>query len=359
MKGRSPRANRRTQRRSDLLGLTLVELMVALTISLLIVLVIASLYLGNRQTFRVSDGQSRVHDSARVAFSFISRALRDAGFRGCAGAVKAPVNALASASAPAFDFARSVQGYDSEIDGTAWNVALPAAIAGAATGSDVLLVRTLAGSMATVVAHPGVAGAPGSGNLTLTPDSGFAANDIVLASDCQGSAFFQLSAVISSASSDVLEHAAGPVLPGPGNATAELGKEFAGGDLVKVATYAFFVGNNAAGVRSLYRQELSSVGAAPIELVDGVESLQLTYGIDATDDRSADRYDRADVVESAANWANVVSVRVELLAGSSQDGVATAPMSYSMDGVTTPYTSDDRRLRQVYTTTVALRNRVR
>ena len=57
-----------------------------------------------------------------------------------------------------------------------------------------------------------------------------------------------------------------------------------------------------------------------------------------------------------ADFEDVVSIRVMLLVRSIDDFVAEAPQTYSFNGVQT--TPADRRLRQVFTATVALRNRI-
>lgn len=60
-------------------------------------------------------------------------------------------------------------------------------------------------------------------------------------------------------------------------------------------------------------------GAAqtPIALVEGIEDMQFDYGIDADNDGSPDNYvadTDATLVGTPANWANVMAVRINLLA---------------------------------------------
>lgn len=52
----------------------------------------------------------------------------------------------------------------------------------------------------------------------------------------------------------------------------------------------------------------------------------------------------------------VVSVRISLLMQSIENNIASQPQSYTFNGTTT--TPTDRRLRQAFTTVVALRNRM-
>ena len=80
---------------------------------------------------------------------------------------------------------------------------------------------------------------------------------------------------------------------------------------------------------------------------------------DTDGDRRVDSYVAANAV---TNWADILSVRLSVLASSIGNNVTDddSPQTYTFDdGVNTGQrTATDRRLRQAFTTTVALRNRV-
>lgn len=61
-------------------GVTLVELMVSITIGLLIVLFVSSLYLSSRSSYRVNDDNSRMQEEGRAAMFVLGRNLMQAGF---------------------------------------------------------------------------------------------------------------------------------------------------------------------------------------------------------------------------------------------------------------------------------------
>jgi type IV pilus assembly protein PilW len=67
-------------RRTNQLGLTLVELLIAMTLGLLVLLAIASLYVGSRQTFRLQDDNARLQETGRYALEVLGRSIRQAGF---------------------------------------------------------------------------------------------------------------------------------------------------------------------------------------------------------------------------------------------------------------------------------------
>ncbi len=91
-----------------------------------------------------------------------------------------------------------------------------------------------------------------------------------------------------------------------------------------------------------------------IELLDGVEGVQVLYGEDTDADGAANRY----VAVPPATMLNVVSMRVAvLLASDTLVSPDTAGRSYDLLGqVYGPF--NDKRLRRVYSTTVKLRNRL-
>lgn len=103
----------------------------------------------------------------------------------------------------------------------------------------------------------------------------------------------------------------------------------------------------------------SANGGADQELVEGVENMQISYGEDINADNVADSYKAAGAV---VNWSNVVSVRIELLLASLETNIVatnqtlTFPPAGSLNSASV--TIADRRLPQIFSTTVGLRNRL-
>lgn len=60
-------------------GLTLVELMISITLGLLVLLAIGSIYVGSRQTYRTQEDNARIQESGRYALEVIGRSVRQAG----------------------------------------------------------------------------------------------------------------------------------------------------------------------------------------------------------------------------------------------------------------------------------------
>jgi len=88
-------------------------------------------------------------------------------------------------------------------------------------------------------------------------------------------------------------------------------------------------------------------------LIDGVEDMQIIYGVDTNSDFNADFYVPGDQVPDGSE---VVSVRISLLL-QSDDLIATQAQPYRFNGATVN-DPGDRRLRKVFSSTTAVRNLV-
>lgn len=127
-----------------------------------------------------------------------------------------------------------------------------------------------------------------------------------------------------------------------------LGDSFAAG---VIAEQTLFVQDGQLRCRARH----TGTGATQTSpLLDQVEALSVTYGVDADADGFADAYRTAAAV---ADWAQVVSVNVQLRTVSRDDFVADDFQPFiDFDGnVAVPA---DRRLRRGYGAVVALRNRL-
>ena len=120
--------------------------------------------------------------------------------------------------------------------------------------------------------------------------------------------------------------------------------------VIELQTVTYTIAAGASGEPALFRQEFT---ALPQELVEGVEDMQILYGVDTGSDRFPNQYLTANNV---TNFNAVVSVRIMLLMRSIDDFVTDSPQTYTFNGTQT--TAGDRRIRQVFSTTVALRNRM-
>ncbi|NOS87148.1 MAG: hypothetical protein HOP34_01175 [Methylococcaceae bacterium] len=246
-------------------------------------------------------------------------------------------------------------------------------------GSDVLSIRrasdqgfsvvSVDNSVKSVVLDNSVsATAP---NLTLTNDnlmasttnfkavdflSSAGANKCALAviANCSRADVFQITSIAGATLNYV--SGAGGCVPGNIPASGTMASYIAGAQVFPINTTSYYVRNNAASQPSLYRR----VGAnASEELVEGVERMEILYGVDTatTSVESGNHgvvqyYVKADAV---TDWAKVVSVRIRLLVRSDDNMARVAATPLPFNGFDIPA---DRRIRRVFSATIALRNRL-
>ena len=92
-----------------------------------------------------------------------------------------------------------------------------------------------------------------------------------------------------------------------------------------------------------------------IDLIEGIENMQILYGEDMPVSGIYDGWANYYVpANNVVNWEKVVSIRISLLAVTLDDNLTPEPMPYTFNGITT----NDRKIRRVFNSTIALRNRL-
>jgi type IV pilus assembly protein PilW len=77
-------------------GFSLIELMVAMTASLILLVGVGQIYLGTSATSRAQEGLSRVQENARFATDALARQIRMAGHTGCARSSEVETTVMAN-----------------------------------------------------------------------------------------------------------------------------------------------------------------------------------------------------------------------------------------------------------------------
>ena len=96
------------------------------------------------------------------------------------------------------------------------------------------------------------------------------------------------------------------------------------------------------------------------ELIEGVENMQIMYGVDTDQDGIPENYYVAGVatLNDDTAWGNVVSVKIALLLRTVETGFGSDTKTYSLLGVDNVNPIDMGVRRRVFTTTIQLRNRI-
>jgi len=317
-----------------------------------------------------NQSMANLQANARFALGRIAADIRLAGFQGCSGLGNAQL-AIQTTPAPTDNFSQTaISG--ALIDNAGWKPEepewfIPPVGPGAPVpGTQSLMVQYAVGPGAKVTSNLGST----LGSITVEDSElirGVAADDLMVISDCSTADLFKVQST-SGGSTRMIS----PDEP--------LSKAYAlqSGDdetlrVMPFVAAIYYIGNTARSndsgdeVRSLYMQSFpyDATNNPPIELVEGVDQMQLQFGVRGADDRM--RLMPAD--DPSMNFGNVQSVQVGLLMSSfnrypsiddtriySLANQSVAPDSGS-SGNTATYPADNR-MRIAFTRSISVRNRI-
>lgn len=331
-------------------GLSLIELMIAMALGLVLMAGVIQMFLSSRQVFSTQQALSRVQESGRLAVEFIGEDIRMAGFMGCLNRETEIRNDLDEGfwndftrerGAAGLGLALGIEGYavedlpEADLD--------PEPLA----GTDVLVSRYAGGvpSLVDPAIDPDTLeplSNPGELFIASVGDADVTAGASLLVSNCVGARIFTATSVTPNDGKIKIAYAG--AWPGP--IVDRFSNFYAGAEVLPVSTVVYYVAENPAGRPSLYRREGEGQS---LELIEGIENMSLRFGL-------AGDYVPADELNEE-EWEQVDSVRIEFLAQSNEASVLDSPQSYRFAGETVAGPAD-RRMRQVFRTTIAIRSRV-
>jgi type IV pilus assembly protein PilW len=385
-------------------GFTLIEVMVSLMLGLFLLLGVTYVYVGSKQTYRSVSSLSRMQESGRLAFEYLTQDLRMAGYYGCATssfksdsdyqyygqptANTCPsgtpplsgklVNTLKNPGSFGSNYRSAIDGYngktavsDPPATTSTFDPSLPTGTwpttgdGRALNNSDILVVTGALPLGITISAHT-----TSTGNITipalpagLKSLKATANTNAIVAADCQGAGVFFITNTLTTGTT-TLSHATGGSNK---NQCDDLGKTFVGGEILKAFTRAYYIAvDSTTNQRTLYRREVDGTDQA---LVPGIENMQIKYGLAASlEEYPVDYYTAEEVMTHACNiaktggastgdvWDCVKSIRVDLLLVSPDENLTSAAQTLWFDG--SDFTPTDNRLRFVMTATIGVRNRL-
>ena len=389
-------------------GLTLVELMVAIAVALILVAAVIQLFVGNKQAYRLQEGSAGLNENSRFARQQLEYALRMAGHWGGAApqdtqpALVGEIAGRGCAGAPVYQAGSKVllgiEGFDATTAaGTGTSSAAPPldcelAEAGYRPGTDVLLVRYAGAERLCLPGQAQTDGSEGASEAAcisnLQPDEG--ASPLLLRSriGAGNSEIFRASDV------DTLYGSAARTTNPTLLFASASGDEEGGANPDLTANHPFFYEVffvTECGARqgdapvdceatsnptpTLARLRLVGDTLLAEDLVEGVEALELTYGIDDNGDYVPDRFLGANAIRAQDSlgedaesptiglWNRVTAVRVGMLVRNPQRDMALAGVArstYRLPGREITVPEDDRQFpRKSVVFTVQARNSTR
>ena len=305
-------------------GFTLIEIMIALLLGIFLTSGVIQIFLGSKQSYRMQDNLSRLQENGRFAMYFIARDIRMSGYWGC---VKNNDNVITNnidTTDSDYDstihaFTNSITGTNGTVDGT--NPALDA--------SDSITIKGAFDSGVRITASSSAVSA-------LSTASGQSVGDIAIVSDCRTGDIFQVDTAANQA---------------PGNTAATVSKVYGiDSRIFELQTIVYSIKTGAGGLLSLFREDSDGDN----ELIEGIENMQIVYGVDNDGNKTPDYYVPAS---GGLDFSKVISIRISLLVQTIDDNVTKQTLAYTYNGGTNS-APVDRRKRQVFSSTIALRNQL-
>lgn len=332
-------------------GVSLVELMVAIAVGLLLVSALVGLYLSNKSTYSAVSQTDRLMENARFALDLLARDIRLADHWGGveAGDVSYTPTVTNDCSTNFATFGPSGSTIRQGINGYDGSATPPSDLSGCITSGSDYVAQTdiIALRHASTVALPSTD--PGGG----APWVGDTDN---------ASRLFVRSAVGRTG-----QLLAGSGIPsgtdpnGTYNYPYVANVYFIRPCNVKAGTTCASTDDGGSPIPTLTRVTLNNSGAMVQEaLIEGVENMQLEYGVDTDNDGFANSYDNAATITANNQWNSVVSVRISLLVRSAQSETGyVSDNAYELAGDVSVAAANDNYRRRIYSLVVQIRNRSR
>jgi type IV pilus assembly protein PilW len=336
-------------------GFGLIELMISITLGILLSTAVIQVFLATNSSSKVQDSIAVIQENARFAMRLLAREIRMAGYMGCSSVGAAKFNSIAEPAVDVnFSPSTALVGQD--------NVAAGNAL-GAVVGTDAVTLKRASDEFIRITGLLG----PDNANVKVEDNTiGLVKNDFVMVSDCLGGDVFRITNTPQGKGKGVatFTHSNGS------NSNNQLSKVYVGeAEVFAFQTVDFFIadtGRKSSGgntINALFMLQRSAgsggVTSAPIELVNGVENMQLSYGVDTGTDRAVDVYQTAAQV---VDWSKVLSVRIELQFYGLTDNVVGRTGRVDAQQVVNRagdiVQNNDGRMRQVFTNVFTIRNKL-
>lgn len=343
-------------------GFSLVEIMVALLISLFILGGAITILVQNQQNYRQNDDFGRLQENARFALDLITSDLRMAGFWGCSINLRNQIAGVVAGSGSLLDTTFALDGF--EQDTGAWDAQGSVEVVNdIVAGTDAITVRKLRNTGVPVSAS-----ITASGSIIVQNNASPVGNgELAAIYNCNSTDLFQVSGVTAT----TIDHAMGPNIGNnfstdyPQNA-AHSANPAGDPDGLSAQTFVapfdavrYYIAANDDGEPSLWRQYHDGANIVQQPVVEGVENMQILYGENTVPGGEPNTFVNADMV---TDWNRVAAVRVTLLIRSiDEHGAEQDTKTYDING-TPDNTADDmaapmdRRIRRLVSATVLLRN---
>jgi type IV pilus assembly protein PilW len=328
-------------------GLTLIEIMVAMTLGLILLAGVIQLFVSNKRAFEVQTATNGMQENGRYAMKLLTDSLRAADHWG--GVESSEVGGTAAVSGLGSCDAAWILNYKEGIRGYEGASATPPLPSGCIDPADYV-----ANTDVFVVRHGG-----GEYQPTAVVTDGNA-SDVWLRTAVGRRARLFSAGAIGSLPTDLYD-AGNEDAVGIYNYPYQVEAYFVRPCSGKLGAACASTDDGGRPLPTLTRLALLNGTLQEQAMVGGVEQMQLDYGVDADLDNNADFYTDAATVSAAGQWNRVASVRLTLVVRSGERSTLADTTTYNLPDGTTYTAPADAQMyqRKLFTSVVQIRNRSR
>lgn len=362
-------------------GLSVVELLVSLVISMAVVAGSVQVVVSSKKNFLDQDEVTFIQTNARFALDLLAKDIRMAGYLGCATQESMQVANSIDDDADGYISMHGLRGFEGETS----TASFPSNIkANATVGTDAILIRRAAESGELDVSGHNASSAVI--DIWETHSYGEGSTLVIADASCRNVGIFQVSGPNGLPAGKINHNANSgggnaannctKIIKGDftcepscnavscggfGTATGEYGP---GSKVMEFVSQVYFVAEStvAPGIPALKRSVLNANGAPGTrieELALGVEDMEILYGIDSDGNGDVDQFRSAADMDldgdgnvSNDEWDRALNVKISLVFRS-QNPVLPNDQARTLAGKD----YNDRYMRQVVNSTVKIRNR--
>ena len=341
-------------------GLALIELLIALALGSLLMLGVTRMFADSVANSSSERALAQVQESARIAMDILKRDIRMAGYQGAApGSTVPEYNSIVDLSLSALNILPNPNRKKSDllVIGRAFDLRRSEDLADPA--ADISPVKILSFYD------------PGHNNkMVLDRAICFKANHVFLATNGHKVATFKFKGAVDCSNN-------------PADSKQILATKGADNHPVDLSTFAVPADCDASstdtcpqlyslGTRNgvFYRTQeqnnangetVSALFRDGVELVEGVENMQILLGITSADGSTTKYQEQCSSADVNSGNCNITHVKISLIVSSSFDVLAANTQQkfpiLNTQAADSVWSKNDRRLRRVFTTTIQLRNR--
>ncbi len=277
-------------------GLSLIELMIAMTLSLLLMLGVMQIFLSSKQTYIATEGLSRIQENGRFAMTFLGYDIRNASYK---GECLSKINNISGEADIRYTLDAGLYGIDSSQSSPSWFKGIRD------SGTDAILLKHAAGSTGLTLSATTV------NSLSTTAPTGLKQNSFVVISDPVGCDLFKNNSADTASTLTSTQN-----FPRIYPTTAEV---------LQYRSIAYYIEG-----ATLKQINYADASPAATELMTGVTDLQVKYAVGDADDQVKGDYVDA---QNITDWAAVVSVQITVKTSSPDTSNPTAREFTSTIGI--------------------------